>query len=285
MDLDRLFLFSERTDSLEGKLVSSVEKVIEEETRIFDETVSITQHNSIPDTTKIPIENKNHWLRIPDVICCFVDMEGSTKLSASIYSKSTASCYRYFTQTAIRIFAEFEAPYIDVKGDGVFALFDRDKVYTALAATVTFKTFVFDYFTPRLEKKHKLKIGGHFGIDQKTLLVRKLGYKRYKDRTDRQNEVWAGKPVNMAAKLASLSTNNRLWVSDRYFNNLKDRKARYSCACKCEEEQGVYLWREEDLENDSKFDFNKAYSLGSNWCTIHGKSFCRDLLKLEVDDY
>lgn len=114
------------------------------------------------------------------------------------------------------------------------------------------------------------------------MLVRRLGYKRYKDRTDRQNEVWAGKPVNMAAKLASLSTNNRLWVSDRYFKNLKDKKAIYSCGCGSRNGQMAELWKEEDLTNDSKFDFGKAYSLGSNWCDEHGKLFCRDLLKLDI---
>lgn len=283
MDLNRLFTFSERTGFSEGMLISSVKNLIEEETEIFDQSVSITFQKKIPDTKHIPIEKPTHWLRIPDVICCFVDMEGSTKLSASLHDKSTARCYRYFTQTAIRIFAEFEAPYIDVKGDGVFALFDSKKVYTALAATVTFKTFVKEHFTPEVEKKHNLTIGGHFGIDQKTLLVRKLGYKRYDGRTDRQNEVWAGKPVNMAAKLASLSTDNKLWVSDRYFKNLKDKKAIYSCGCGSQDDQGTELWQEEDLANDSKFDFNKAYSLESNWCSKHGKSFCRDLLKLDVD--
>ena len=279
MNLSRLFSFGEKADSSEGKLVLPVEKLIEEETNIFDQNVSITQRNSIPDTKHIPIENPTHWFHIPDVICCFVDMEGSTKLSASIYDKSTARCYRYFTQTAVRIFAEFEAPYIDIKGDGVFALFDKNKPYTALAATVTFKTFVSKYFTPRVEKKHNVEIGGHFGIDQKDILVRKLGYKRYDGRTDRQNEVWAGKPVNMAAKLASLSSNNRLWVSERYYKNIRDDKARYTCGCPSGEKEK--LWVEEDLSNDPKFDFDKAYSLGSNWCSKHGKSFCASLLGLD----
>lgn len=280
MKLSEILFFREDSRS-EGRLPQSIENIISDEVNYFKKSVSITERNKIPDTKNIPIENPTHWLKIPNVICCFVDMEGSTKLSASTHDKSTAKAYRLFTQTAIKIFDKFGSPYIDVKGDGVFALFDEDKPYTALAATVSFKTFVDEHFTPLVKEKTEQEIGGHFGIDQKTVLVRKLGLKRYDDRTDRQNEVWAGKPINMAAKLASLSTGNRLWVSDRYFKNLEDEKALYSCGCPDGEKAS--LWQEEDLSNESRFDFDKAHSLGSNWCETHGKSFCSSLVKLDDD--
>lgn len=279
IDLFRLFSEGEQETRADGMLASAVDNLIKQELDIFNQAVSITNQNTLPDTQNIPIEKPTHWLKIPNVICCFVDMEGSTKLSASLHDKSTAKAYRLFTETAIRIFAEFDAAYIDVKGDGVFALFDDDKPYTALAATVSFKTFVAEWFTPKIKQKTDLEIGGHFGIDQKTVLVRKFGFKRHNGRTDRQNEVWAGKPVNMAAKLASMSTGNRLWVSDRYFKNLEDEKALLSCGCLSGEKKS--LWQLEDLSQESKFDFDIAHSLGSNWCSKHGKSFCAALVKLD----
>ncbi len=71
-----------------------------------------------------------------------------------------------------------ESPYIDVRGDGVFALFDYNKAHTALAAVVSFKTFVAKEFTPRVkDATGGLVIGGHYGIDCKTVLVRKMGLK------------------------------------------------------------------------------------------------------------
>lgn len=73
-----------------------------------------------------------------------------------------------------------------------------------------------------LEKAYthtNLDIGCHLEIDRKNCIVRKVGFKKYDDRTDRQNEVWAGKPVNMAAKLASKSNHSELLVSYRYFKN------------------------------------------------------------------
>lgn len=275
--MDSLF-FREDSQS-EGKLLPAIENIISNEVNYFRQAVSITPVSKIPDTANIPIENPTSWLKISKPICCFVDMEGSTKLSASLYDKSTAKAYRLFTETATRIFSKFGSSYIDIKGDGVFALFDSDMVYTALAATVTFKTFVAEYFTPMVKDKTNQTIGGHFGIDQKTVLVRKLGLKRYQGRTDRQNEVWAGRTINMTAKLASLSTSNKLWVSDRYFKNLKDEKAVYSCGCP--NGTKYLLWQKEDLALDSRFDFSTAYSLGSNWCEKHGKSFCANLVKLD----
>jgi class 3 adenylate cyclase len=224
-------LFSRADSTTEGKLPSSIEEIIETELKHFKQSVSITNYNDIPETTQIPIEKPTNWLKIPDVVCCFVDMEGSTKLSAGLHDKTTAKAYRLFTETAIRIFHKFGAAYIDIKGDGVFSLFNKNQPYTALAATISFKSFVYEHFTPKIKELTEQDVGGHFGIDQKTVLVRKFGLKTYRDRTDRQNEVWAGKPINMAAKLASLSTDNRLWVSDRFFSNLKDEKAVYSCGC------------------------------------------------------
>jgi class 3 adenylate cyclase len=91
-----------------------------------------------------------------------------------------------------------------VRGDGVFALFNSDQVYRALAAAITFTTFAREVFATEMKKLGYEGIGAHIGIDQKPVLVRKIGLKRIDDRTDRQNEAWAGKPVNMAAKLASL---------------------------------------------------------------------------------
>jgi class 3 adenylate cyclase len=277
---DAEIIFSREDANGEGKMPLPILNLINTELNHFKEQVSIQNYNSIPGTHKIPIENPTHWFKIADVICCFVDMEGSTKLSANSHDKTTAKAYRLFTETAVRIFHHFGASYIDIKGDGVFSLFDSSKVYSALAATITFKTFVYDDFTPKVKQLTGQDIGGHFGIDQKTVLVRRLGLKCHQDRTDRQNEVWAGKPVNMAAKLASLSTNNQLWVSERYFRNLVDEKATHSCGCPNAER--VELWEKKDVSKDSRFDFSNAYTLNSNWCEKHGRSFCSALVHLDT---
>lgn len=263
-----------------NQVPSRFKEIMDDEVSIFKETPSITLRNSIPDTTAIPIENKTHWFRIPDVICVFVDMLGSTKLSAQKYDQTTARAYRLFTGTAVRLFSQFESPYIDLKGDGIFALFDSGQVHRALAAAVTFKTFAKEEFTPRVQKQTDVMVGCHIGIDQKTVLVRKLGFKRYRGRTDRQNEVWAGRPVNMASKLASMSKDKELIVSDRFYSNIKSEKALKSCGCPSGTKTD--LWSELDVDSDKKFDFSKVYLLTSCWCSTHGSEYCDEILKADT---
>jgi class 3 adenylate cyclase len=266
----------------EQQLPQCYREVINEQISIYNDGRSVQVINRIPDTQNIPIENPRHWLRIPDVICVFVDMLGSTKLSAEAHDNSTAGAYQLFTGTAVKLLSAFEPPYIDVRGDGVFALFDSVQSYRALAAAVTFKTFAKEEFVPRIREKTGQAVGSHLGIDQKTVLVRKLGFKRYGGRTDRQNEVWAGKPVNMAAKLASISEDNELLVSERFFKNIQHELVLRSCGCV----KGIYtgektnLWTEKDVSNDSRFDFDKVWILSSNWCCIHGREYCESILKL-----
>lgn len=269
---------------IKTQLPERFRSIIADELEKFEQEIKIKSVEEIPDTTDIPIESKKQeWIRIPEVICVFVDMKGSTKLSASSHDKSAARAYQLFTGTAVRMFHEFEAPYIDVRGDGVFALFNSNRPYTALASAITFKTFAHKVFVPKVKKRTDKNVGCHVGIDQKTLLVRRIGLKAHKGRTDRQNEVWAGKTVNMAAKLAGRSNDNQLLISDRFFEKI-EKNARHKCGCgtiltgrKC------LCWEEWDdfpILN-SPFDFDRAYSLEDNWCEKHGEASCNFFLNLD----
>lgn len=96
--------------------------VIENQLEIYNRGRRIETCRQIPPTKAIPIEDPSHWLKIPDVVCVFVDMKGSTQLSATDHDESTAGAYQLFTGTAVRLFDAFETPYIDVRGDGVFGM-------------------------------------------------------------------------------------------------------------------------------------------------------------------
>jgi class 3 adenylate cyclase len=258
------------------QLPEALRTICEAQLAIFNQARQITVRNSIPDTTVIPLDNQTHWFKVPDVTCVFVDMTRSTQLSAARHDRETAGAYQLFTGTAVRLFAEMESPYIDVRGDGVFALFDSDKVHRALAAAVTFKTFAHEIFVPEIEKLANVKLGAHIGIDRRTLLVRRIGLRRVADRTDRQNEVWAGKPVNMASKLASLGEPGELVVSDRFHAQLKDQRALLSCGCP--NGAKTALWETRSVAGVAHFDFETAYVLKSKWCATHGAEFCAALL-------
>lgn len=260
--------------------------VIAGQVALYRQGTTIQVRNTIPATSDIPLDDQRHWLRIPDVTCVYVDMLGSTRLSAENGDQTTAGAYQLFTGTAVRLFHEFDAPYIDVRGDGCFALFNSNQVYRALAAAVTFKTFAKEEFKDRIQKATGVEVGCHIGIDRKTVLVRRIGLRMVEGRTDRQNEVWAGKPVNMAAKLAAMTKDGELFASSRFFNQLKDRHALKSCGCR-DGNPGYAsedLWTAVSVEGDDKFDFDTAYRLGSYWCGNHGSEYCEALLGLDAED-
>jgi class 3 adenylate cyclase len=258
---------------------SRLQAVIDRQVELYEQGTTSEIRNSIPPTDDIPLVNRRHWFQIPDVISVFVDMIGSTKLSAQRHARGTAKVYQFFTGTAVDIFHTFDAPYIDVRGDGVFGLFNQDQVYLALASAVTFKTFVETEFVDRFKRDTGIELGAHIGIDQGTVLVRRIGLKRHDDRTDRQNEVWAGKPVNMSAKLASKSEARQLLVSDRYFDRLAHERVLRSCGCPGNRK--VDLWTPIDVTPDSKFDFDTAYCLKTHWCEEHGKEYCNAIITLD----
>jgi class 3 adenylate cyclase len=263
----------------QNQIPLSIRDIIQEEIKIYNLGRAIIESDTIPDTKQIPLNNPSEWLKIPDIICVFVDMVGSTKLSANKYDKSTAGAYQLFTNTAVKIFHALDAPYIDVRGDGVFAMFNSNQAYRALVGALIFKTFVDLEFVPRIDPK--IETGCHIGIDQKTVLVRKIGLKRINGRSDRQNEVWAGKPVNMAAKLASLSKHNEIMVSKRFYSNLRDEKATHTCDCFT----NIWgnkrkLWIEKDVSHINYFDFDTAYCMERNWCKEHGDEYIAYLLSL-----
>lgn len=259
-----------------GQMPESIIQIIDDEKSIYNKKVSVTDYNSIQDDP--PLQDATHWHKVKDVICVFVDMIGSTKLSATKRAETTAKIYRLFTQTAVRIFHEMQAPYIDIKGDGVFALFNSNQSYRAFVSAVHFKTFIEQEFHGLIESvvnDEEKDIGAHIGIDKKTILVRRFGLKMI-NRRDRQNEVWAGKTVNMAAKLAGLSKKGELIVSDRFYQSIKSEYARYCCSCHTKE----HLWEEVTID-DPKFDFTSYYKLKSIWCSTHGEEYANYLLNLD----
>lgn len=264
--------------------LDSVNGIVNDAKTIFQNPISITDRNTLPADWNYKM---NSWYKIKDIVSIFVDIRWSTKLSATLHEKSTASIYELFTGTAIKIFHEMWAEYIDVKWDGVFALFSANKIYTALSSAITFKTFAQRTFKVLIDKKFEWKnidIWFHMWIDQKTVLVKQIWLKDSDRRDRRKNEVWAWKPVNMSAKLASLSNDWELIVSDRFFKNLwKEELILKSCWCCNEKETGekVDLWEEVDLSQNDKFDFDKAYMLKSMWCSTHWKEWCQKIIQLD----
>ena len=121
----------------QSQIPEKYRNIINNQVEKFNNHVFTHDKNKIPITDDIPTEQSNKWLKIPDVICVFVDMKNSTKFSATHHASTTAKIYTLFTGTAVRLFHEFGSPYIDIKGDGVFALFNSDQIHAALASAAS----------------------------------------------------------------------------------------------------------------------------------------------------
>ncbi|MBP7795162.1 MAG: hypothetical protein KA059_00075 [Elusimicrobiales bacterium] len=234
--------------------------------------------NSIPNPDQIPLEG-NHWLYVSNVTCVYADLVGSTQLQIYKTPLVAAQVYQIFVKSLVLTFDNFEAEYMDIKGDGAFAIFTGETApILGLCAAVTFKTICSKVLSNKISG---FSIKTHIGIDHKSILLKRIGL-----RGNKQNEVWAGKPVNMAAKLSSLSDPDTILTSDRVFSVFDSPKyqkyAVMSCGCTNEGpgHPPTNLWEEKDVSNFSYFDFPKAYCLKSNWCDVHGDEFCSKLISL-----
>ena len=154
------------------------------------------------------------------------------------------------------------------------------RVQPHISRQIAFKTFVEVEFVPRFKKDTDIELGAHIGIDQGTVLVRRIGLKRRDNRTDRQNEVWVGKPVNMSCKLASMAQAGELLVSDRYFRRIKHELVR-TFYCGCPSKKKGKVWTKVELQ-DSRFDFKTAYCLKMRWCKTDGGQHCHAIIALDA---
>ncbi|OGM98475.1 MAG: hypothetical protein A2915_00745 [Candidatus Yanofskybacteria bacterium RIFCSPLOWO2_01_FULL_41_34] len=266
-----------------NQFLESVLNIIDSTTERFRQGEQVEQKDRIPLTDTVPLES-NTWWRLNDVVCVYIDMKNSTQLSAQKQDKFTASIYQYFTGTAVKVLNEFGASYIDVRGDGAFGLFNSNRGYHALASAITFKTIVGFVMADEVVLPENMeKLSCHIGMDRKTVLVKRIGIRVMEGKTDKSNEVWAGKPVNMAAKLASIGGENDLIVSERVFDVfLKDNSESVLHTCGCPNDVKRKAWDTMNVQQDKNFDFSKAYRMTPvRWCEIHGKNFCQEILKLD----
>ena len=250
--------------------------------------VQITRQNEVPETGPA---NKGVWLQIPAVTAVFADLKGSTKLSATNRPKDAAIAYTYFIRAMTVILDRFSAGYIDIQGDGIFGLFSgKGSRFLAASCAITMRTLVERDVAVRFKNETSTdwELTAGIGIDQGTLLVRRLGL-----RGTKQNEVWAGKPVNMAAKLSSLAESNQVIVSDRVFEQYdgasksRQRALIWSCGCDGSRRGAGFdvgidetpnLWTEAPVPSDLGLDFENLHKLDSAWCKVHGPEFCEAIV-------
>ena len=132
------------------------------------------------------------------------------------------------------------------------------------------------------------QIAAGVGLDRGKLVVRQLGI-----RGAGMNEVWAGTPVNTAAKLSGVAGPNEVVVSERVFsdyeNSAKIRRRALLRGCGCRgnvrgrgldlaANEAERLWKQDSVPGNLGLDFDLIYRLRKPWCPTHGAEFCEAMV-------
>lgn len=232
------------------------------------------------DAYDLPDSKNKTWFRIDDIVVVFADLQNSTALGTGKHAASTAAIYRAATGNVVDIMDTFDADFIQIQGDGVFAIFWGDLRYErALCAGVTVKTFSEETLVPKLESRWKddPETGFKVGIAAGRTLVKNLGTPRNESQ---QEPVWAGKPVNFAAKAAQQAVRHELIVTGSVWDAIRDNDyLTVTCAC----DPGPNLWEDVTIEKLTHDEDEAAGRLlRAMWCTTCRDEFCAAILDGET---
>ena len=257
-----------------------LDEIVEDEKKKIT-TIEVSDLEKIPSEDEMALE-VGRWFRIRNVVSIYVDMKGSTQLTNDKFINTSAKMYQVFTGALVKIFKEFGSQFIDIKGDGGFALWkEKFASVKALLAGVTFKTFVEKHLKNFVRTQMTdWNIASKIGIAKGTVLVKKIGL-RNSEGQKYNWAVWAGTPVNISSKLSDLANPDTILVTDDCHNELtipSSLKKYLILSCGCPQGTPVDLWSEK-IELTQKFD-TKIWELKSRWCDIHGKEYINKVLEI-----
>lgn len=224
------------------------------------------------DVGSLPITARK-WMKLKDVVAVVADLRNSTQLGTGSKAASTASIYEASTGGIVKIFDRFEADFIQIQGDGAVALFWGDLRYErAMCAGVTVKTACID-LCEQIKAKWPTKppTGFKIGVASGRVLVKRVGTPR---NPAQQEPVWAGKPVNYAAKAAQSADRHQLIVTGSVWDQVASNDyLAFSCGCDNGPSDGI--WENFEIARLPEDDPEaQGRTLTSQWCPEHGAEFC-----------
>jgi len=239
------------------------------------------------DADNLPDAKANTWFRLKNVVTVFADLKSSTQLSVGKHPASTAAIYRAATGNVAQIMDSLDADFIQIQGDGVFGLFWGDKAFErAVCAGITVKTFSEKVLQPKLESRwpDAPETGFKVGIASGRVLVKSIGTPR---NVNQQEPVWAGKPVNYAAKAAQQADRNQLIVTGTVWLAIENNDyLTVSCAHGADDSapSPATLWSDVEIEKlGHDVDDSAGRLLEACWCDACGPEFMQAILDGETN--
>jgi len=238
----------------------------------------VVRKNDELDVDDLPIAAVWHQLR--DMVAVVFDMRHSTNLEKGRTPEGTASIYDAGVTGVVMTLHRFGSDFIDIQGDGGFGLFWGRRPYErAVCAAITVRSFSRNFHKSVGDRWPGLESTGFkVGLASGPVLVKRIGIPR---QTEFQEPVWAGRPVNYAAKAAQQTEPERMLVTGSVWDELyQNDYLTFSCGC----ENGIpnagtpgSLWTAVNLQNipdEQRF----GQSLETYWCERHGELFCNAVL-------
>ncbi|MCS5521794.1 hypothetical protein NY551_03480 [Curtobacterium flaccumfaciens pv. oortii] len=260
-------------------LLDSISQDIDTELASRPDVVAKTPDSFAVDKLRI---EKREWHQLEDVVAVVVDLKGSSRLSTGKHAASTASIYEASTDNAVTVLKHFGADFIQIQGDGAFALFWGDRRYEqATCAGITVKTFSVGLSEKIRVKWPKAPVTGYkVGIASGRVLAKLIGTPR---NPNEQEPIWSGKPVNYAAKAAQSAELGELIVSADVWANIEDNDYLTTSCAHGSGDSPAPLWENKIIDNvPEEDDSRNGRVLGASWCSECGESFCDAILAGEV---
>lgn len=244
----------------------------------FERMPSVVLKDENFDVTKLPVD-KPEWHRLTDLVAVMFDLKSSTNLEKGRKPASTASIYDAGIGGVVQILNSFNADFVDIQGDGGFGLFWGERRYErAMCAAISMHTFSDDFEEQLVAKWSEApSTGFKVGIASGPILAKRVGLARH---LDMQEPVWAGRPVNYAAKAAQQTDPGKTLVTGSVWDAVSSNDyIAFSCGCNegVEGDTPSFLWEERTLD---KIPDAEKYGqvLKSGWCVNHGEEFCNAIL-------
>jgi class 3 adenylate cyclase len=170
-----------------------------------------------PDVTSLR-HDKRVWQRFSDAVVVVADLKNSTRLGMGKNVNSSVRLYRAATGAGVQLVTEFDPAFVDIQGDGFFAIFHGLDAYRrGIASAMSLAVFSESVLEPQVREFMGVgcpPTGLKTGVAAGRLAVNKIGVRGAAEL------VWAGKPVNRAFKCSGSADRHQIVVTRQVYDRV-----------------------------------------------------------------